>query len=90
MLLEVFYLKNKNDSKMIRVAVKFWTNNTGTRDKKVAWESGTAYLYANKSKGIVQQFERFETLGDMPKAVKTVLKKGGIKLRPTSKNFVEL
>lgn len=83
-------MASKNDSKMIRVAVKFWTNNTGTRDKKVAWESGVAYLYANQSKGISQKMERFETLEEMPNAVKTVLKQGGVKLRPTSKNYVKL
>lgn len=77
-------------SNMIRVTVRFWTNNVGTLDKKVAWESGVVYLNANKYRELKPQMERFDKLDDMLGAVKEVLKKGGIKLKPNPKNFIEL
>lgn len=77
-------------SNMIRVTVRFWTNHVQTQDKKVASEAGVAYLNANKHRGIKPHMERFDTLTKMPDAVKAVLKKGGIKLKYYSKNYVPL
>ena len=48
---------------MIKVGIRFWTNNLpeGT-DKKTAWKSGVIYLYKNESKGIKPKMERFDDI----------------------------
>ena len=82
--------KAEYGSNMITVTIRFWTNNVETRDLKVAWESGVAYLNANKHRGIKPVMERFWTLQEMPNAVKEVLKSGGIKLKPNPKEYLKL
>lgn len=78
-------------SKMIKVSIRFWTNNINERDKKVAWEAGVVSLNANKSKGIpAQPLVRFENLEELPDAIKKALKQGDIKLKPNPKNYVKL
>jgi hypothetical protein len=76
-------------SNMIKVTLRFWTNYTNTTDKKVANESGVAYLNGNKFRGIKPQMERFWGFHNMPKAVIEVLKKGGVKLRPDADNYID-
>ena len=76
-------------SNMIKVIIQFWTNNIETTDKKVAWESGVAYLNGNKYRGIKPKMERFWAFEDMPKAVIKVFKEGQIKLKPLTEKYID-
>ena len=81
--------KNEYGSKMIKVALRFRTNDVPNKKEKVAFESGTAYLYRNTSRGRKADDIGFITLEDILPKLKGLLKRNDIKLISNGK-FVEL
>ena len=74
--------RGKYGEKMIKLAVRFWTNDLpkGT-DKKSAWMSGVIYLFKNESKGIRPDKIRFENVKEeLMDKLFILLKRNDIKL----------
>lgn len=78
--------------KMIRLSVRFWTNNIadkkGTVRPKHGWSSGVVKLEANPQHGIKagKPFV-FRSLLEMGSAIEKSLIAGGIRLHPSDKTL---
>ncbi|MBU2503565.1 MAG: hypothetical protein KJ879_00725 [Nanoarchaeota archaeon] len=67
---------------MIKVAIRFWTNNLPKgADKKTAWKGGALYLYKNDHKDIKPAMIMFDDINDdFQKKLFKLLNDQGIKL----------
>ena len=79
-----------NGKKMIRLSVRFWTNNIARGKGKVlakhAWSSGVVKLESNAGHGIKagRPFV-FRSLPELGSAIEKSLIAGGIRLHPSAK-----
>lgn len=79
---------------MIRVSVKFWTDNlprTAKADDKTAWAKGVITLPTNSHRGIKSDLIHFNNIDELMPKLKELLKRNDIKLAiPTQKiEFIE-
>ncbi len=71
----------QKDKKTIGITIRFFTNDLPDRvgakkDQIPFWTCGNVHLEANKAKGIKNQDEMFNYFEDIPRAIKTVLRRG--------------
>jgi len=87
--------KNNEGTKTIKLGIYFWTNIDDKEKeeigiempKKTCWDSGYINIVSNNRHGIRSgTFSHFKNIDDIPKAIKSVLKRSGVKVVLSAKD----